>query len=295
MESGGSGTRRLAWQGTGAVQPPPAFVRSAVGPPPRPALVVPVLLEGIAAMTAMPVIVGHRGAALCAPENTLGSFRRALDDGALMLECDVHLSADGQIVVMHDETIDRTAAPDSPRRTGAIADLTRAQLDEVVLEDGEKVPSLEELLDLLAERGRTGEQPGVYVEIKASEAGTAVARMLAGKPWAEVISFHPEALAAVRAEAPAVRLGLLADQLTEQHIAAARELRCEMLSLNIEHLTAETRQTVRDMGVPLNVWTINEEPMLVRALELDADTISTDDPAWAIATIRKRSGNEASV
>ena len=85
-----------------------------------------------------PAIVGHRGASAHAPENTLAAFRRGIEDGAQVLECDVHLSADGHVVVMHDETIDRTAAPDSPRRTGAIGDLTRAELDTVLLADGEK-------------------------------------------------------------------------------------------------------------------------------------------------------------
>src|SRR5690625_3933104 len=77
---------------------------------------------------ARPAVVGHRGAALVSPENTLASFRRALDDGAQLLECDVHLSADGELVVMHDQTIDRTAEASSPLRSGAIAELTRAEL-----------------------------------------------------------------------------------------------------------------------------------------------------------------------
>ncbi|WP_262424938.1 glycerophosphodiester phosphodiesterase family protein [Brachybacterium sp. Z12] len=87
-----------------------------------------------------PAIVGHRGASAHAPENTLLAFRRAIEDGAQLLECDVHLSADGQVVVMHDETIDRTAAADSPLRTGAIGELTRAELDTVLLEEGSGCP-----------------------------------------------------------------------------------------------------------------------------------------------------------
>src|SRR5699024_4718547 len=95
-----------------------------------------------------PGIVGHRGASAHAPENTLAAFRRGLEDGAQLLECDVHLSADGEVVVMHDETIDRTAAADSPLRTGAIGELTRAQLDAVLLADGERAPAPAEPLEL---------------------------------------------------------------------------------------------------------------------------------------------------
>src|SRR5690625_7743936 len=77
---------------------------------------------------ARPAVVGHRGAALVSPENTLASFRRALDDGAQLLECDVHLSADGELVVMHDQTIDRKAEASSELRSGALVEpLTSAR------------------------------------------------------------------------------------------------------------------------------------------------------------------------
>ena len=141
---------------------------------------------------ARPAIVGHRGASAHAPENTLAAFRRAIEDGAQLLECDVHLSADDEVVVMHDETIDRTAAADSPRRSGAIGELTRAELDTVLLEDGEKVPSLAELLE-------TTTVP-LFIEVKVAGAGEAVAGQLAALPEdspakvSTVISFHAEAL-----------------------------------------------------------------------------------------------------
>ena len=110
--------------------------------------------QSVPSLPQRPAIVGHRGASAHAPENALLAFRRAIEDGAQLLECDVHLSADGQVVVMHDETIDRTAAEDSPLRTGAIGELTRAELDTVVLDEGERVPSLAELLEMLDERAR---------------------------------------------------------------------------------------------------------------------------------------------
>ena len=119
---------------------------------------------------ARPVIVGHRGASAHAPENTLAAFRRAIEDGAQLLECDVHLSADGEVIVMHDETIDRTAAADSPLRSGAIGDLTRAELDTVVLEGGEHVPSLSALLEMTV--------VPLFIEVKAPAAAAAVAALL---------------------------------------------------------------------------------------------------------------------
>lgn len=149
-----------------------------------------------------PAIVGHRGASAHAPENTLAAFRRALEDGAQLLECDVHLSADGHVVVMHDETIDRTAAEDSPLRTGAIGNLTRAELDTVLLEGEERIPSLAELFEMTT--------APLFIEVKVAAAATAVAGLLrtlpSGTPAAAstVISFHAAALAE-ESVAPPVR------------------------------------------------------------------------------------------
>src|SRR5215204_6586712 len=69
------------------------------------------------------LVVAHRGASAEAPENTLAAFRLALEQGAPAVECDVHLSADGSPVVIHDETVDRTT-----NGKGAVAALTRAAL-----------------------------------------------------------------------------------------------------------------------------------------------------------------------
>ena len=121
-----------------------------------------------------PAIVGHRGASVHAPENTLAAFRRAIEDGAQLLECDVHLSADGHVVVMHDRTVDRTAAADSPLRSGAIGELTRAELDRVLLGEGERVPSLEQLLAMTT--------VPLFIEVKVATAAAAVAEHLQALP-----------------------------------------------------------------------------------------------------------------
>ncbi|MBB5833076.1 glycerophosphodiester phosphodiesterase [Brachybacterium aquaticum] len=226
---------------------------------------------------ARPAIVGHRGAASHAPENTLAAFRRAIEDGAGLLECDVHLSADGHIVVMHDETIDRTAAADSPRRTGALGELTRAELDEVVLEDGEKVPSLEELLTMTS--------VPVFIEVKAPAAARAVAELLkrlpADSPAAAstVISFHAEALAEIRRDAD-TPVSYLVETIDEQAIATAVELGATGIGPSIDGLSLAAARAAKEAGLALNPWTINHPEQLEIALACGADSITTDDPAW---------------
>lgn len=228
--------------------------------------------------TARPAIVGHRGASAHAPENTLAAFRRAIEDGAELLECDVHLSADGQVIVMHDETIDRTAAADSPLRSGAIGDLTRGELDTVLLEEGEKVPSLAELLEMTT--------VPVFIEVKVADAGEAVAAQLAALPEdspakaSTVISFHAEALEAIRRGSPGTPVSYLVGQVTEEEIRTALELGASGIGPGIDGLSLGAARAVREAGLRLNPWTVNSAAQLDVALACGVDTITTDDPAW---------------
>lgn len=244
-----------------------------------------------------PEIVGHRGAALLEPENTLAAFRRGVADGASAIECDVHLSRDGHVVVMHDETIDRTAAPHSPRRRGAIADLTRAELDEVLLPGDQRVPSLAEFLDVAAAGTPELGPAGVLVEVKAPEAAREVARQLrerfgespeplrGGTPPAVVISFHPEALAAVREEAPEIPIGYLVNFSGGATERILRELRAERLCMSIRGADRADAQLAARAGASFHVWTVNTAKQITKALAVGAASITTDDPAWAASEV----------
>ncbi|MGO2774657.1 MAG: glycerophosphodiester phosphodiesterase [Brachybacterium tyrofermentans] len=224
-----------------------------------------------------PAIVGHRGASAHAPENTLAAFRRGIEDGAQVLECDVHLSADGHVVVMHDETIDRTAAPDSPRRTGAIGDLTRAELDTVLLADGEKVPSLEELLAMTT--------VSIFIEVKVAAAARAVAEQLqglaAGSPAAAstVISFHADALTEIRRSTDTA-VSYLVSVIDEEALATAQEIGAAGIGPAIDGLSLRAARAARDAGLQVNPWTVNSAEQLAIGLACGVDSLTTDDPAW---------------
>jgi glycerophosphoryl diester phosphodiesterase len=166
----------------------------------------------------MTLVVGHRGAARHAPENTLESFRLGVEMGADALELDVHLTADGQLAVIHDETLERTTD-----RTGRVAEMT---MDEIRTADagagfvrpgdsgfpfagtGLRVPTLPEVLDWLPSG------IGLVVEIKARAAADAVVAAVADRPvrTAErlaIISFDEAAIDRVHELDPAGRTGYL--------------------------------------------------------------------------------------
>jgi glycerophosphoryl diester phosphodiesterase len=237
---------------------------------------------------ASPKVVGHRGAARIAPENSLKAFRAGVAAGAQLLECDVHLSADGQLVVMHDTSIDRTAAEDSPLRSGKIADLTRTELDTVRLPEGEAVPTLDEVLDVA-----TGAGVPIYVEVKAAAAAEKTAQLLVERglvPGAEdpttapasIISFSLEALRIARKVSSVLPLVAVTSAPDEEYWKGATEVGACAASLSVAKATDQDVAHARELGLYLNVWTVNEPEQLRRAVEVGARTITTDDPAWVL-------------
>ena len=166
----------------------------------------------------MTIVVAHRGFSARAPENTMEAFRLGVEAGADAIELDVHLTADGQLAVIHDETLDRTTD-----RTGSVASLTMDQVREAdaganfarpgdaglpFAGKGHRVPTLPEVLAWLPDG------IGLVVEIKARAASDAVVEAVAGHPVSSngrlaVISFDEEALGRVHELNPAIRTGYL--------------------------------------------------------------------------------------
>ena len=166
----------------------------------------------------MTLVVAHRGASARAPENTMEAFRLGVEDGADAIELDVHLTADGQLAVIHDDTLDRTTD-----RTGRVAELA---MDEVREADagatfarpddsgfpyagqGLTVPTLPEVLSWLPD------EVGLVVEIKARAAADAVVEAVGEHPVREgerlvVISFDEATIERVRELDPGIRTGYL--------------------------------------------------------------------------------------
>ena len=166
----------------------------------------------------MTIVVAHRGASARAPENTMEAFRLGVEDGADAIELDVHLTADGQLAVIHDETLDRTTD-----RTGRVADMTMDQVREAdagatfarpddsgfpFAGQGLTVPTLPEVLSWLPD------DVGLVVEIKARAAADAVVEAVRDHPVRGgerlvVISFDEATIERVRELDPGIRTGYL--------------------------------------------------------------------------------------
>ena len=249
--------------------------------------------------TSSPVLVGHRGAAALDPENTLRSFRRGVAEGAALLECDVHLSADGQDVIIHDATLDRTAQADSPLRTGAVADLTRAQLDRVLVGEDEHIPTLAQVLEAAVRED--GTRVPLLVEIKAPAAAERVLEILGGTfgggdaaAWSDpahapacVLSFHEEPLRLAQRVAPWIPRMRTTTATSPEWWDSCRALKVAHAGVRIADARQADVEHAAELGVALNLWTARTEEELERALELGCDTLTVDDPVWAKALMAR--------
>jgi glycerophosphoryl diester phosphodiesterase len=238
-----------------------------------------------------PAIAAHRGGARLWPENSFTAFRGALELGVDLVELDVHQTRDGEIVVVHDPTLERTTTGQGPVR-----DRTWAELAPVVVRGtaDERLPRLAEVLTLLKPS-----KVGLLLEIKTGPAGERypgieeqVLALVDGKGLAArttVMAFDWAILERLRALSPSVRLtGLLSQRGAERvgGVAAVaprlRALGANDLGIERTLLTPEAVRTARGAGLSIGVWTVNEPDDLRRALGAGVDYVTTDQPDVAL-------------
>lgn len=204
-------------------------------------------------------LMAHRGASGIAPENTLAAFRICLEYEPEWIELDVHCTADGEIVVMHDSTVDRTTDG-----SGAISALTLAEIKQLDAGSwkgekfaGERVPTLQEVVELVGKKAR------LDVEIKSGTDTNYVAqRVIEILEAADVLSqsmissFDVAAIKAAQALSRKPALALITSRAEDLRIA--RNEGFGWLNLHHAQATADVIQQARAAGISVCVWTINE-------------------------------------
>lgn len=236
-----------------------------------------------------PLLIAHRGESRDAPENTLAAIRLAWERGARAVEIDVHRSADGATVVIHDADTRRIGGPRQLVARQTLAEL-RA-IDAGAWKHrrwrGERVPVLEEVLATVPRGGR------LFVELKAGPEcvpGVAAAVQAGGLAAEQVLALaFDEAVVAAAAQAlPENEVCLLLDaaQWTprgalERKIARARELGARGFDVEVHRrLDAAVVRAVHAAGLRLYVWTVNRLSTARRLADAGVDGITTDRCAW---------------
>lgn len=214
------------------------------------------------------LLVGHRGAMGLEPENTLRSFLRAESEGVDQLEMDLHLSRDGELVIMHDLTVDRTT-----NGSGPIAELTLAELKALEAGLGEQIPTFDEVLDAVT--------LPMQAEVKAADAARATVDTIRDRGLLDrivVTSFSAEVMRATKEYLPDVRTGLIMSKAPADSIDRAKQIGADVLCVGLAPLTEKLVDRAHEAELEVIGWPANYPEQLVQAFRVGADGVTTDFP-----------------
>ena len=239
----------------------------------------------------MVAIIAHRGGAFLWPENSIAAFRASLSLPVEEVECDIHPSADGVPMVIHDPTLERTTDLSGPVLARSAAELSRARMRGA---PGEALPTLAVLSALVRPTSKR-----LRVEIKADATGRpypglldAALTVLAAEGMLArtvIIAFHgPTAAAAWAHGGLAGAVWLVGTQVLNAIgprgvIAAAGALGVSEVDTSAADATPELVTAARGAGLGFGVWAANHGPEISAALALGVDALATDDPPLALA------------
>lgn len=225
----------------------------------------------------------HRGASHDAPENTMAAFRKAVEMGADGIELDVQMTRDGEVVVIHDENINRTS-----NGKGCVKDMTLEELKQYDFSynfskyRGEKIPTLKEVLNLVLNQGLT-----VNIELKNShiryegmeEKVINLIEQMNLQAFVIYSSFNYESLQQIKSLNHKAKTGLIyskgkLEAINYRKLSGLYALHpCGKLLKN-----EEVVYTFKSKGLALNVWTINKEKEMNALVKIGVDAIITDKP-----------------
>ncbi len=220
-------------------------------------------------------IIGHRGASAYAPENTLESFDLAIRQGVDMIELDVHCCASGQLVVIHDETLERTT-----NGKGLVAEKTLDELKMLNAGNNNQVPTLEEVLELLNRRAK------INIEMKGKDVAVLLAdlisRYLFEKEWNPnffiVSSFDHDQLRQFHALLPRVRIGILYEHLPDEFQSLSRDMNAFSINFSVDACSKQKVDIIHKNGVEAWVYTVNKPEVFKKMKAMGVDAVFTNNP-----------------
>jgi len=223
-------------------------------------------------------VIGHRGAAGLEPENTLRSVRRAIELGVDRVEIDVRVSRDGGLVIMHDETVDRTT-----NGHGYVSELTLNELRSLDAGMGEKIPTLEEILEFTMGKAK------LEIELKVPEATEPTIQLveeLNAEKDVIVISFMHELLERVHDLNPNIKTGALFFDVPKDILQRALKVHACSIHVYYRNVNSELVKGAHRSGLEVAVWNPNRIEEMREMIGLGVDAIGSDRPDILIRLLR---------
>ncbi len=237
---------------------------------------------------AFPIIFAHRGASAYAPENTLAAFELALRQGADAIELDTKLTADGQVVVIHDQTLDRTTPKSGKVRDHSLAEIRKLDAGSHfdIAFKGENVPTLEEVLKAVGQLTFVNIEIANYASV-TDELPYKVANLVKKFHLGHRVifsSFNPLALIRARKILPETPIGLLAFPGNPGWFARSwpgNLLGYQSIHPEYRDVTPSLVKAAHRRKKFVFVYTVNQAEEMLRLFQLGVDGIFTDDPVLA--------------
>lgn len=223
-------------------------------------------------------IFGHRGAAGLVAENTLESIEEALHHKVDGIEIDVHKCKSGELIVIHDETLQRTT-----NGVGKVSDCTLQELNKYTTTEGYKIPTLHQVLDLVNTRC------DINIELKGIGTAMPVIELLEeyikNTKWKRnnfvLSSFDHSQLFQIKRSSSEFRLGVLTEKNILSILSIAESLEAYSVHPPIASLTKEEVRLAKDKSYKVYVWTVDDPEDIKSSKKLKIDAIITDFPNFA--------------
>jgi len=226
-------------------------------------------------------VIAHRGGGDMFMENTLSAFRGVEKLGVDAVECDVQVTKDGQLAVIHDPDLRRTAGIDLK-----VKDLNAEELKKMKLNERENIPMLEDVFEAIG--------IPVVVELKSMEAVSSIIKLFTMNPdllsRSVLISFFHDALLLMKQKFPAVMCGALIAGFPVDPVSMVRQCDCDTISINYEGLTASYVERCHKGGLRVSVWAPNDAAGIMESLNAGVDAIGSDRPDLVLRLINSSDG-----
>ncbi|PIF69408.1 glycerophosphodiester phosphodiesterase family protein [Flavobacterium sp. 2] len=219
--------------------------------------------------------IAHRGAKAYEPENTLQAFQKALDLNSDGIELDVHLSSDEQIIVIHDETIDRTT-----NGKGLVNTFSLSELKSFLIDRKYQIPTLKEVFDLVDKK--------CFINIELKGLGTPIKivqlieEYISDKNWNYnhfiISSFDWNMLEETSNLNPKIPIGVLTEENLDTALAFAEKIKAKAIHPDFQLLNTENVSEIQEKGFLVLPWTVNHEEDIQKVKSYKVNGIISDNP-----------------
>ena len=226
------------------------------------------------------LVIAHRGASGVAPENTLLAFQIALDIGADMIELDVQQTDDGELVCIHDFKVDRTT-----NGSGAVAELSFHEIRELDAGQGQRIPTLAEVLDFC--RGKLK----VVIELKVTDIEKEVLSHVCERDMLSKVmlcSFLHGTLVEARSLDSNVATAVLISKMKDDIVNYVLEMESNALNPDFQLVTSNLVSELHRNELQIFPWTVNDSTIMTGLYNIGIDGLITNFPDRALEVLRRR-------